>query len=275
MQDIVLVQFLSRWLIITSCRAAPLSPCTTAAVWSLPRRNRPSRPRLGFTGTERSAVVYHGLLSGIRNAGRSVRRARSTSRAPVGRTELGGSLIATTATAPREIPRSRHRSIWRPGITSSVIIMPVAFDYPNYDPAYICGSFGGRCFMGQRHLQTGPYTSSTLPETTSQHINMGRLRRRFELHREPIRSTSILIRRWPAAHPPTHTTLDGSGDACRQQPGSTCASMPRPTATGAVDQSVWIQRSVRVYVTSPAYYWLILWPPMVPMTALAAQLDGI
>jgi Flp pilus assembly protein TadG len=96
-------------------------------------------------------------------------------------------------------------------------------DYPDYDPAYICGStFGDVSWANDTNSSGGPVS--------------GALRNnQLEVYLDQVVGSS----------PPLHTTIDGT----QQLAGSNLIDV-------CVYGYSWIERSVRVFVSTPAYYWL-------------------
>jgi Flp pilus assembly protein TadG len=111
-------------------------------------------------------------------------------------------------------------------------------DYPNYDPVYLCGSSVNDLSWANDNTTSASWVGSAVAGST--------------------RSNQINVYLdAPNAHtgqPPTHRTLDGQTlagsnliDECLYSP---------PSGIGLNDNALWVQRSVRIYVNTPGYYWL-------------------
>ena len=95
--------------------------------------------------------------------------------------------------------------------------------YPDYDPAYICGSAMSDVAWASDTNSQGGYPSGALK---TNEIN-------------------VYLDQVSGASPPTHTTLDGT----QQLAGSNLIDV-------CVYDYAWTERSVRITVTTPAWYWL-------------------
>jgi len=215
-----------------------------------PQSTFPSSP--GFTGTSGTQWYIMGYCLEFENAG-TVRSASSINwRAPVGGQNSGeldcdnGNHTAGNSSISTQVYLEAGNYELRYYYAGRV-------DYPNYDPAYICGSSAADVSWAN-DTQTGPYTTSSLPDTTSSTSSWAG----STVGSSSLRTNQINVYLdQPLANgtPPTHTTLDGNVTLAGSNLIDVCVYAP-PNGNGAVDQSVWIQRSVRIYVTSPAYYWL-------------------
>jgi hypothetical protein len=111
-------------------------------------------------------------------------------------------------------------------------------EYPNYDPAYLCGS-SANDLSWANDATTGSFWVGTAAENSarSNQINV------------------YLDVPTASGAPPTHATLDGQTLA-----GSNlideCVYSPPNHIAGGENNPVWIQRSVRVVVATPGFYWL-------------------
>ena len=95
--------------------------------------------------------------------------------------------------------------------------------YPNYDPAYVCGSTASDVSWANDTNSQGGYPASAL--RTNQ-IN-------------------VYLDQVSGSSPPQHTTIDGT----QQLAGSNLIDM-------CVYSFNWVERSVKINVASPSYYWL-------------------
>jgi hypothetical protein len=98
-------------------------------------------------------------------------------------------------------------------------------DYPDYDPAYICGSSASDLsWANDTNSSGGPVSGALRNDQINVYLDM---------------NTSGV--------PPTHTTIDGT----EKLGGSNLIDM----CVYSGNQS-WLERSVRIYVNTPGYYWL-------------------
>jgi Flp pilus assembly protein TadG len=99
-------------------------------------------------------------------------------------------------------------------------------DYPNYDPAYICGTTAADVsFANDTVIGAGPTQDNGSASRTNQ----------INVYLDMVTSASV----------PLHATRDGT----QQLGGSNLVDM-------CVYAPAWIQRSVKITVLTPAYYWL-------------------
>ncbi|MDQ2762670.1 MAG: hypothetical protein M3Y22_04025, partial [Pseudomonadota bacterium] len=96
-------------------------------------------------------------------------------------------------------------------------------DYPDYDPVYICGSAASDLsWANNTNSSGGPVSNALRTNQVNVYLDL---------------NTSGV--------PPTHTTIDGT----QQLGGSNLVDM-------CVYSKNWVERSVRIVVTTPGYYWL-------------------
>jgi len=111
-------------------------------------------------------------------------------------------------------------------------------DYPNYDPSSICGSSAADLSWANDSTTSSAWAASAAAGSTrSNQINVY-----LDL---PISSGA----------PPTHTTLDGTQTLAGSNLIDQCVYSP-PNGSGSADNPVWVERSVRIYVLTPGYFWL-------------------
>ncbi len=97
-------------------------------------------------------------------------------------------------------------------------------DYPNYDPAYLCGTTAA-------DLSWANETKTA----NSQHVTSALRTNQINVYLDPNTTGTI----------PLHTTIDGS----QQLGGSDLIDM-------CVYSQSWVQRSVRINITTAGFYWL-------------------
>jgi hypothetical protein len=104
-------------------------------------------------------------------------------------------------------------------------------DYPNYDPAYICGSsVSDTSWANDQTTGTGwAFTSVGAAATRTNQINV------------------YLDQPTAGGVPPLHTTLDGTQKLAGSNMIDTCVYSPS-----------WVERSVRIKITTAGTYWLSL-----------------
>jgi Flp pilus assembly protein TadG len=111
-------------------------------------------------------------------------------------------------------------------------------DYPNYDPVTICGSSASDLSWANDSKTSAAWAGgSAASGSRSNQINV---------YLDLPLSTGA---------PPTHTTLDGTQTLAGSNLIDQCVYSP-PNGPGLDDNAVWVERSVRIYVLTPGYFWL-------------------
>jgi Flp pilus assembly protein TadG len=112
-------------------------------------------------------------------------------------------------------------------------------DYPDYDPVYLCGSSANDLSWANDTTTSATWAGSAVAGgSRSNQLNV--------YLDAPIASTGL---------PPTHTTLDGTQTLAGYNLIDECLYSP-PNGNGLNNNAVWVQRSVRIYINTPGYYWL-------------------
>jgi Flp pilus assembly protein TadG len=184
-----------------------------------PSSTFPSSP--SYTGTYGAAWYVTGYCLEIDHAGSTIATAAQGSHSAelncdnggvYGSTDQGNSAITTKAYLAAGNYELRYNYAAR-------------VDYPDYDPAYICGSTASDVSWANDTNSPGGPISAALRNN------------QIEVYLDEVSGAS----------PPMHTTIDGT----QQLAGANLIDVCVYATAGN-----WIERSVRIYVSTPAFYWL-------------------